>query len=141
MDIDLIIDSMISAAKIYEVDLTKGELNEVMKISTLRKFREGDIIRQIGDENDTIGFVLSGFVRSYYLDENGNETTRYFHPDNSFFMDEGLVNYPKSICAYEALEDCVVLTFPTKQLKVIALRHEGLRNLYIVTEIASTTPL
>lgn len=132
MDIDLIIDTMINKANTYGVDLSKEELNEVMKISTLRLFREGDIIRQIGDENDTIGLILSGFIRSYYLDENGNETTRYFHPENSFFMDEGLVNYPKSICACEALEDCVVLTFPTKQVKEVALRHEGLRNLYII---------
>ncbi|MEE1171583.1 MAG: Crp/Fnr family transcriptional regulator [Ruminococcus sp.] len=131
MDINLIIDTMISAAKNYGIELNKDDLNELMRISTLKLFHKGDIIRQIGDENDTIGFVLSGLIRSYYLDENGNETTRYFHPENSLFMDEGLVNYHKSICACEALEDCVVIIFPTKEVKEIALKLESLRNLYI----------
>lgn len=132
MDINLIIDNMINSAKIFGIDLNKDDLNEVMQISTLKLFHKGDIIRQIGDENDTVGFVLSGLIRSYYLDENGNETTRYFHPENTLFMDEGLVNYPKSICACEALEDCVVVIFPTKQVKEIALKHESLRNFYII---------
>ncbi|MEF2918983.1 MAG: Crp/Fnr family transcriptional regulator [Acutalibacteraceae bacterium] len=132
MDINLIIDTMISTAKIYGIDLNKDDLNEIMQISTLKLFHKGDIIHQIGDENDNVGFVLNGLIRSYYLDENGNETTRYFHPENSLFMDEGLVNYPKSICACEALEDCVVVTFPTKEVKEIALQRESLRNLYII---------
>lgn len=132
MDINLIIDTMITSAKDYGVELSREELKEVMQISTLRLFNEGEIIRQIGEENSTVGFILKGAIRSYYLDENGNETTRYFHPEISFFMDEGLVNYEKSICAYEALEDCVVLTFPTAKLKEIALGYDGLRNLYIV---------
>ena len=73
MDINLIIDTMISTAKIYGIDLNKDDLNEIMQISTLKLFHKGDIIHQIGDENDNVGFVLNGLIRSYYLDENGNE--------------------------------------------------------------------
>ena len=46
------------------------------------------------------GLILTGFVRSYYLDLEGNEITKNFHKEYSLITDEGLLGYMESICAY-----------------------------------------
>lgn len=127
MDINSILNAMIVAAKSIGVDIGYEELNEVISISTLKIYKKKDVIRKIGDNNDSLGFLLSGLIRSYYIDEEGNESTKYFHIENSLFMDEGLVNYEKSRCVCEALEDCTVIIFPVKKIKEIVMKYDSLK--------------
>lgn len=132
MELKAMITEMINIAKQeLEVDVNPEELMELMGLANIKMFRKGDMIQKIGENNHFTGYVLKGIIRSYYLDEDGNENTKNFHIEHSLFMDEGLVNYEISICAFEALEDCTVIFFPTKELKSKIMESETLKSLYM----------
>jgi CRP-like cAMP-binding protein len=48
-------------------------------------------------------------------------------------MDEGLIGYKNSICAYEALEDTVLILFEISMLRKMLDENESLKDFYIAS--------
>ena len=59
---------------------------------------KGTLLRSIGDRADTVGLVLDGLVRCYYIDSDGADMTRGFGFDGGMIMDEGVLGYSEYIC-------------------------------------------
>lgn len=59
------------------------------------------------------GDVINGIVRSYYLDIEGNDITKFFSIEGNVIMNEGLLGYEQSISSLEALE---------KRIRLLILR-------------------
>ena len=68
----------------------------------LKKIKKGELISQQGQSNDFIGFVENGLLRSYDLDENGNDVTHHFFEEGSFFRD--LSSYNQTENSYNKTE-------------------------------------
>ncbi len=122
-----------AASKLLDVKLNADDIDSLLAISQIRSYQKGSIISDMAVPLSSIGLVYNGMVRSYYLDRAGNEITRYFHKEYFLFMDEGLIGYEKSICAYEAIEDSTVLLFDIRLLKKLIKENERLKELYIST--------
>lgn len=64
-----------------------------------------------GEHIKSLGFLESGLIRIYHLDENGNEWNKAFLEANSFLL--GNVNYEEKTEVYfEALTNCEILKVP-----------------------------
>lgn len=111
--------------------MDREDAKHMLSISEIKRYEKGDTIVGINEILNHTGFVLDGIVRSYYLDMEGNEITKNFHREHFLFMDEGLIGYKKSICAYEAVEDVVIMLFDTRKLKELIMERETLKDLYI----------
>ena len=134
MEQDKIVQELIQIAKSWlNVELDSEELKQLLLLANMKMYNRNDIILGMGEESNYTGFVWRGIIRSYYLDEQGNDITKNFHTEHFLFMDEGLVGYDRSVCSYEALEDCTVWLFPTKQLKEKIMNSESLKNLYLAS--------
>ena len=113
-----LIEGLLRASKqLLDVKLDISDIESILSISQIQTFKKGDIIRRIDEEFSHTGLVLMGMVRSYYLDKDGNEITKYFHKECNLFMDEGLIGYKEAISTYEAIENSIVLFMKTEKLK------------------------
>lgn len=103
----------------------------VLNISKIRVYLKGEMIQGIQQPLFYTGLMLKGIIRSYYLDVEGNEFTRYFSMEGNLVMDEGLLGYEQSITALEALEESTVLLMDTAKLKQLIRTNDTFKNLYI----------
>ncbi|MEE0931304.1 MAG: Crp/Fnr family transcriptional regulator [Acutalibacteraceae bacterium] len=132
MNYEAIIEQIIQACSMYsDIPLQKDIFKKMLSIAHIKEYNKGEILLRIGEKYENIGFILAGSMRSYYLDENGKDITKYFHTSNKLIMDESLVEYEKSICNYEAMENCSIIIAPVKQFKRILLQDECLKSMYI----------
>lgn len=114
-----------------EIEIDAKIMESILQIAQIKTYKKGELILAVGEKYWQVGYVLKGVIRSYYLGKEGNDVTKHFHVENQFLMDESLVEYEKSICTYEALEDCEILVVSAKKLKEIILQNESLRMIYI----------
>ena len=115
----------------YGERLKAEDLQRLLSISQIRVFPKGEIIQGIQQKLTHSGVILSGMVRSYYLDMEGNEITRNFHKEGYLVIEEGLLGYEYSLGASEALEDTTILLMDTEKLKRLVKERESLKNIYI----------
>lgn len=63
-----------------------------------------------GDKSTEMGFVKKGLFRSYYLDNHGNDITKYFYPEESMlFSYLAHLTRKESEYSIQALEDSEIL--------------------------------
>lgn len=84
-----------------------------------RIIAKGEIIVHVGDRPKDVYFIISGLLRSYYIDINGNDVTRFFMKEDSFCCSETLLKQESSKCCIEALEGCKVLVINGSDLKAL----------------------
>lgn len=116
----------------YYGQVSHDFIESIIDISFFRKAEKGEILRRIGESTDQIGLVLDGIVRSYYVDEKGNDFTRGFSPVGVFCMDEGLYRYTESQFEWEALENSSLLFFREKDIRALIEENETLKSAYIM---------
>lgn len=127
-----LIEGLLRASKqLLDVKLDISDIESILSISQIQTFKKGDIIQRIDEEFSHTGLVLVGMVRSYYLDKDGNEITKFFHKEFNLFMDEGLIGYKEAISTYEAIENSIVLFMNTEKLKELIQENEIFKDIYI----------
>lgn len=107
-------------------------LSELLNISEERHYKKGQLILRTGEPCNQVCYILSGVIRSYYLDVDGNDVTKNFYAEDSVMMEESLLGYTQNICTYEALEDCTVLLLNSTQVKALIMQNDYLKNLYLI---------
>ena len=132
MDYNIIIETLQDRyQQFFDEKIESEDLKLLLPITQIRMFSKGEIIMGIRQKLINTGLVLSGIVRSYYLDMEGNEVTKNFHRDGWIIMDEGLLGYENSICAFEAIEDATIMFMNTEKLKQLVKTNETFKNIYI----------
>ena len=127
-----IIEGLLKASEqLLNTKLDRCDIENILSISEIQMFQKGDIIQRIGEKFFYTGLVLEGMVRSYYLDKDGNEITKFFHKEFNLFMDEGLIGYKKTISTYETIENSMVLFMNTEKLKKLITKDEKFKDIYI----------
>ncbi|WP_436513053.1 Crp/Fnr family transcriptional regulator [Clostridium thermobutyricum] len=104
---------------------------KLLEISSEVEFLKNNMILNMWDNQTEVYIIFSGIARSYYLDKDGNDITKFFMKENDFCVGESLFSTEKSIQGFEALEDIKALKFKAKDLKELLLKDESLSHLYI----------
>ena len=131
MDKEYLVNQLICKARQFGVDLDTVTLGKIVNLSVFRVAEKGDVLRHIGDKTETAGIVLSGLVRCYYVDSNGNDITRGFSVEGALCMDDGMFGYNESICEWESLEETMLMIFSVDKIKKLIFENEQLTNTYI----------
>ncbi|MCC3414995.1 MULTISPECIES: Crp/Fnr family transcriptional regulator [unclassified Microcoleus] len=66
------------------IDLTESEATQAVSLFQPQSLSRSEFFVRAGDIPQTIGFVISGILRLYYVDADGNEATKSFCAENSF---------------------------------------------------------
>lgn len=73
---------------------------------------KNDFFAEAGKVCDSIGFVLQGAFRTYYIDPGGEQITTHLHLENSFIVVyESFITSGPSIFYIEALENARILYY------------------------------
>lgn len=119
--------------KYYGVRMNSEEISSVWEISQIRIFPKGDTICDMQEKINYVGIVLHGIARSYYIDMEGNEVTKFFSTEGYLIMDEALLGYEKSHISIEALEDTTVLLMEVSKLKQLIKSNGTFKDFYIAS--------
>ena len=102
-------DEKILHQELGNIGLKKEDFEKIIKSYKKIKIKKGDYLIKSGTIVKAYYFIISGFLRSYVIDFNGNEvTTNFFEKndlileENSFFMQVPSKEY------IQATEDCVL---------------------------------
>lgn len=67
--------------------LTKENIEDIISYFDEKELHAGMDFSAIGKVSDEIGFIDTGVVRTYVVNEAGEEVTRYFFRENQFIVD------------------------------------------------------
>jgi CRP-like cAMP-binding protein len=101
--------------------------DEAMKVANLFQachLQRGEFFVRAGDIPKTIGVVITGILRLYYVDGDGNEYTKSFCAENSFVAAySALLLKQPSRLFIQALEDAKLLTVDYAMYRSLSESH------------------
>lgn len=104
------------------VDLTPDEESRLLLKVKLKKFQKGQFVVQNGDVCKYENFVLSGCLRSFYIDKDGQEHVVMFATENWWTADLGSFITQKSAdLNVQCLEDS----------ELVQIHYNDLQKLYL----------
>lgn len=84
-------------------------------------YKKSDFFLKEGEECQYLGFLKTGFMRTFYINEAGEDVNFNFHFDNYFFTDyESILCHTRSKMNIKAVKDS----------EVLLLHKNDLQNLY-----------
>lgn len=106
--------------------LPDAEIARAQAIFAPRRLRPGAFFVQAGEQPATLGFVVAGLLRLYYLREDGSEYTKSFCAEREF-----VAAYRALLCAepsrlfIQALEPSALLVAPYQAYQTLSAGHPG----------------
>lgn len=94
-----------------------------------------------GMKSTNLYFIISGIVRGYYIDEQGNDVTKCFSSENEFFSSEGLRTGSISSFTIECLEECQCIKLSYEFVHRIIKKNENFKNLFITLYLKEVNKL
>lgn len=121
-----------------KIELTEPELSRISSVSVIKKLRRKQYLLQEGDVWRHYAFVCQGCLRTYRLDENGNEHILKFSIENWWAGDrESLLTGRPSQCFIDALEESVVIMITKENFDKLCQEIPAFNNL--VNELLNRT--
>lgn len=133
MDKTYLIKQLKELSDRFHLGIPEAAIEKAISFSRFKVYSKGEMIARSGDNAGTAGIVLSGVIRSYYVDKDGSDITQYFAPEGSWCIDSGMVGFDEMQANWEALEDTTVMLFDVKDMKDLILGDEWLKNIWIMS--------
>jgi len=67
-------------------EVPDAEVEKMIRIFEHKKLEKGQFFIRAGERPQTIGFIISGILRLYYLNDNGDEFTKSFCVENEMVL-------------------------------------------------------
>lgn len=92
----------------------------VREMLIVKKIKKNDFLLKEGAYCNYLGFVKEGALRTFYVDENGNEASFLLQIDNDFFGDyESMILEEPSRLNIQALEDTEVWIWTNDRMEAL----------------------
>jgi CRP-like cAMP-binding protein len=99
-------------------EITEEELLYVSKKLTISVFKPKQYYLSAGQTQTAIGFVIKGLLRSFYVDEKGNEITISFIKENEYATDYGaFIRQKPSKYYFQCLEPTEIVNLPYSEMQ------------------------
>ena len=103
-----------------KIALTSQDLELIESLSSFKKLRKRQYLLQEGDVWRFNAFVCKGFLRSYYVDEKGQEHIMQFAPENYWTGDrESMESGLPSKNNVDAIEESEILLIKKEDFELI----------------------
>ena len=133
MDKTNLIKQLKELSESFGLGIPDEAIEKAISFSRFKVYSKGEVIARTGDKTTSAGFVLTGVIRSYYVDKDGNDITQYFAPEGSWCVDSGMVGFDEMQANWEAIEDTTVMLFDVKDMKELIYSSEQLKNIWIAS--------
>ena len=103
--------------------LTELALLKYREALTVTRLKKRDVYIKSGSIQQQGGFLVSGLIRAYRIDEEGNDHTISFIPENDYCVHyESFVAQKASLLNFECLEPCTIVNFSYDHFNFIHVR-------------------
>ncbi|MBN1501359.1 MAG: Crp/Fnr family transcriptional regulator [Spirochaetes bacterium] len=86
--------------------IPRDELRKLFKRKKIICLKKDEYFLMAGEIPDSLGFNISGLLRLFYIDENGNEINKHFCPENTLAVAyKPFIRREESEIYIQALED------------------------------------
>ena len=110
--------------------MPEGLREKISGIAVEEFWKKDEQMITLGEIPDRIYYICRGLCRSYYIDQKGNDVTRFFIEEGDWCLTEiQILNEPSELCV-ETLEDCEFLVFRIADLAVI-YGDDFMKDVYI----------
>lgn len=110
--------------------MPEGLREKISGIAEEEFWKKDEQMITLGEIPDRIYYICRGLCRSYYIDQKGNDVTRFFIEEGDWCLTEiQILNEPSELCV-ETLEDCEFLVFRIADLAVI-YGDDFMKDVYI----------
>jgi len=131
MDKRSLIDLLQKFTSASGICIGEDVLGDIVSKATFRIVSKGERLASMGDDTAMTGIVMDGIVRSYYVDDDGNDITRGFVPEGMMCMDEGFFGYGERLTMWEALEESTVMFINVDVIKGLISSSVDLKDTWI----------
>jgi len=131
MDRAYIVEQLKLIVEKLDLDISEDAISAAVGFSEFKVYFKGQLLGKIGEGSSVAGIVMSGVVRSFYVDSDGNDITQYFATEGSICIDEGLMGFGERVAMWEALEESTVMLFKVSDMKKLILGDERLKSVWI----------
>ncbi len=108
--------------RIYPV--SDGLANDIRVHSKITKFKKRTHLLELQQVNKSIYFILKGCIRTYYVNNLGEEHTSWLLTEGELAISVfSFFSQQKSFEAIEALEDCLTLELTYEALSYLYKKH------------------
>lgn len=97
-------------------------------LHTTIKLKKGELFLKEGQRNIKIGYLISGVLRGFVTDIDGNEVTTHFFNEKDIMFGNYIPNVSSSI-NLQALEDCTISTADFAIIMSYVNKNQEITNL------------
>lgn len=117
--------------KSNDIYLDKESTSLLKNIFKPRILKKDISFLEVGEKSTEIGFIVKGVFRSYYIDKNGNDITKYFYAEDGILFSYAAYLSQKETEYYiQALEDSELLVAKISDFEKIVEGNYKLLLLY-----------
>jgi CRP-like cAMP-binding protein len=112
-------------------DFDQGELDQIVSCFKLKSVTKNSILLQEGNVCKEFYFIHTGCIRTFFIDKNGHEKTRYIMLDN--YIGTALTSFisqKPSVEFVEALEDTELLAISHSDFYRLNKEKDSWKNFY-----------
>lgn len=96
----------------FQISLDHPDILALQEAGRLVKFKKGEIIIRPYDNVKSIFVIISGLVKSYTINKNGEEFTRIMYRENEIFPLSWIADRARNDVFYGAVSDCQIYLVP-----------------------------
>jgi len=100
-------------------------------IFTVKQVPKDHFFIREGESSTEIAMVVKGLFRSYYIDEEGNDFTKYFYPEGAMlFSYRAYIDHAQSAYSIQSLEESEIISARISDFERAVESSAGLRIFY-----------
>ena len=116
--------------------LSDEEFNYISSYFKVHKFKKNEVIMDKGQFNTQKYFVLSGLLKSYFLDRGGNEYVLQFAEPESWILDlESFYNNSSSSLIIDCITDVEALSISHKDFVTLNTEVSIMRDFFCTQRV------
>ena len=113
-----------------KITLTEEDIRLIESVSIIKKLKKHQFLLSEGEICTHSGFVCSGFLRKYSIDDKGIEHTVYFATENWWISDrQSLMDGTPSKYYIDTIEDSFVLLISKSNFEIICEKIPQFKNM------------
>lgn len=115
----------------YGINIPTGLIDKFSSVVSEINLKKGSTLIRIGEKSNYLFFVVSGILRDYYIDDDGNDITRFISQEGGICGGDSLISDEPSIICTETLENCILMRCPVLDFKKIIENDSDGIKLYV----------
>lgn len=115
---------------LIEMGINNDLIQPLKCLFTLREYKKGNAILNMGENTKVVCLILQGMVRGVYIDEEGEDVTKCFSKEGEWCCFYNMISDRPLEYWIEALEDCQVAEIEVEELRNMLTKYKQLQILY-----------